>query len=183
MVGDESFSWLERSPDVLWYQEQPTLVPYVIDGKNSNYYPDAAVWDSAHRIVIVEAKPIFMMFRQETLIKALAALRHFGPRGIGYLLVDERGRTLSELAYEPFDVDAVSEVEKLLAHGPASYRTARKALENRCGHLEWTTFASIVVNRDWAVSSLSPVRVSKLPEGISFRPLLPSRMAHPETAD
>jgi hypothetical protein len=129
--------------------------------------------DSAHRIVIVEAKPVFYMFRQETLFKALAALRHFGPRGVGYLLVDERGRTLAELAYEPFDTDAVSEVEQLLAHGPMSYRTARRALEERCGRLEWTTFASIVVNRDWAVSSVSPVRVSKLPAGISFRPMLP----------
>ena len=165
-------SWLERSPDILWYQEQPAVVPYVIDGVNCNYFPDAAAWDSAHRIVIVEAKPIFHMFRRETLIKALAALRHFEPHGMGYLLVDERGRTLPELACQPFDLNVALEIEKLFTQGPVSFGKVRRALQTLCGKFSWIAFGSMVVNRDWAVSSAAPVSVAKLPAGVSFRPLL-----------
>jgi hypothetical protein len=165
-------SWLERSPDILWYQEQPTVVPYVIDGMNCTYFPDAAAWDSTHRIVIVEAKPLFYMFRRETLIKALAALRHFEPQGMGYLLVDERGRTLAELACQPFDLNAAIEVEKLFTQGSVSFGKVRRALQTLCGKFSWIAFESMVVNRDWAVSSESPMSVAKLPAGVSFRPLL-----------
>jgi hypothetical protein len=165
-------SWLERSPEVLWYQEQPATVPYVLHGKNRLYYPDAAVWDSEHRVVIVEVKPIFKMFRQDTIVKAIAALGHFGPRGIGYLLIDATGRTLAELAYEPFDAAAADEVELLFDQGPIPFQAVRAVLTRRGSRLEAPAFASMVVNRDWAVTSSSPVRVWKLPDGISFRPLL-----------
>lgn len=164
-------SWLEKSPEVLWYQEQPAVVPYVIDGMNTRYFPDAAAWDSTRRIVIVEAKPLYYMFRRETLIKALGALRHFEPQGMGYLLVDERGRTLAELASQPFDVDAALEVEKRFAEESMTLGKVRKALEKLCGEFDWIVFGSMVVNRDWAVSSEEPVSVAKLPNGVSFRPL------------
>lgn len=165
-------SWLEKSPDILWYQEQPAIVPYVIDGMNTNYFPDAAAWDHTHRVIIVEAKPLYYMFRRETLIKALGALRHFEPQGMGYLLVDERGRTLAELAAQPFDLSAAVEAERLFAEGPTSFGKVRRALQNICGKFNWIAFGSMVVNRDWAVSSEEPMTVGKLPPGVTFRPLL-----------
>ena len=156
----------------MWYQEQPAIVPYVIDGMNANYFPDAAAWDCSHRVVIVEAKPFYYMFRRETLIKALGALRHFEPQGMGYLLVDERGRTLAELAAQPFDLSAAVNVERLFAEGPASFGKVRRALQNICGKFNWIAFGSMVVNRDWAVSSEEPVTVGNLPAGVTFHPLL-----------
>ena len=42
----------------------------------------------------IEVKPAFRMYRQETLIKSLAALSYFAARGFGYLLIDASGRTL-----------------------------------------------------------------------------------------
>lgn len=64
------FSWLEHSPEVLWYQEQPIAVPYALGGRDRRYYPDAAVWDRDGRMIVVEVKPVFMMYRLETAVKA-----------------------------------------------------------------------------------------------------------------
>jgi len=165
-------SWLERSPDVLWYQEQPAAVPYVLDGEKCDYFPDAAIWDSQHRVVIVEARAIFRIFRRETLIRALAALGLFGSQGMGYLLIDAVGRTLAEIAQQSFDVGAAEEIESLFAKEPLPFRAALEVLKRRTQRFDWADFASMVINRDWAVSGRSPVEICKLPEGISFRPLL-----------
>jgi Sigma-70, region 4 len=81
-------NWLERSPEVSWYQEQPAAVPYSFGGRNRVYYPDVAVWDRQGRVVVVEIKPLFTMYRQDTIVKATAAWNYFAARGIGYLLVD-----------------------------------------------------------------------------------------------
>ncbi len=39
--------WLNRSPDVVWFQEQPVKVPYSFKGKSRSYYPDFAVVDAS----------------------------------------------------------------------------------------------------------------------------------------
>jgi len=69
-------NWLERSPEVSWYQEQPVAVPYSFGGRNRVYYSDVAVWDRQGRVVVVEIKPLFTMYRQDTIVKA-------GMRAIG----------------------------------------------------------------------------------------------------
>lgn len=165
------FSWLEDSPEVLWYQEQPIALPYAMGGRNRHYYPDAAVWDRDCRVIVVEVKPVYMMYRLETVAKAIAALDHLAPRGIGYLLVDSVGRTLAELAHTPYDLQAAAELEALFAQGAVPFRIAREIMLRRSGRIDLPAFASMVVNRDWAVSS-APVTMSKLPDGISFRPLI-----------
>ena len=166
------FSWLERSPEILWYQEQPIAVPYRTTDRDRLYYPDAAAWDRDGRVVLIEVKPTFMMPRLETVTKAAACLRRFGPLGIGYLLVDDRGRTLSDLAYAPYDAEAADEIESLFVEGAASFRIVREILSRRSGRLDPAAFTSMAVNRDWAVTSGPGVRVSRLPGGLSFGPLL-----------
>jgi hypothetical protein len=166
------FSWLERSREVRWYQEQPAAVPYTLEGCHGYYYPDAAVLDRDGRVVIVEVKPAFMMYRIETLAKAVAALDHFGPRGIGYLLVDPAGRTIADLARADYDREIVSTIEPLFAHGPVSFRLVRDTFRLRQGRFDPAAFASLVVNGDWAVTSGPGVRISKLPQRLSFRALL-----------
>ena len=166
------FSWIERSPQVLWYQEQPTVVPYTLRGHRKPYFPDGAVLDDQGRLVIVEVKPLFTIYREETLIKALAALHAFGPRGIGYLLIDPSGRTLADLAQVPYNPAAAEQVEALFEHSPVSYGTVIRKLAQLGARTDLAAFGSIVVNRDWAVTTESPVVVSRLPHDQSFRPLL-----------
>ena len=126
-VEQRVFSWLERSPEVLWYQEQPSVVPYTLDGKARLYYPDVAVWDGEHRVVVVEVKPLMAV---------------------------------------------AEEIESTFLRGPASFSRIRQALSRRTGRFEYAKFISMVVNRDWAVTSDQRIHVGRLPEGISFGPLL-----------
>jgi hypothetical protein len=166
------FSWIERSPEVRWYQEQPAVLRYTLAGRERPYFPDVAVLDQQGRIVIVEVKPLYNMYREETLAKAIAALNLFGARGIGYLLIDPSGHTLADLAHVSYDQAAADQVETMFEHGPVSYGTVIRKLSQLGARTDLPSFGSIVVNRDWAVTTDSPVRVSKLPRGQSFRALL-----------
>lgn len=165
------FGWLERSSDIRWYQEQPLAIPYSFEGQRGYYYPDAAVWDRAGRIVVIEVKPLFMMFRQDTLVKALGALEYLHGRGMGYLLIDSRQRTLASMSRLPHSADVVETMESLFVHGPIGFRTVKNALRMWCGRFDLQSLVSIVVNRDWSVTNGPAVRICRLPPEISFRAL------------
>jgi hypothetical protein len=165
------FSWLEDCPEVRWYQEQPTAVRYSLDGRSGFYYPDAAVLDSRGRTVVIEVKPVYTMYRLETLIKAMAALDYFGLRGIGYLLLDSRGQTPSDLARVHYDGDVADTLEPFLAHGPVSFGLLKRWLVMKHGRFDLRSFVSMVINRDWSVMNAPGLRISNLPEGLSFREL------------
>ena len=165
------YRWLERSTDVLWYQEQPARVIYEIEGVRKPYFPDCAVLGADGRVVIVEAKPIIHMHRYITLVKALAALDHYGARGIGFLLVDASGKTLDDIADHPYRDDVAERIETLFANGPVRFGVIRHELVRLLGRFDFATFASMVVNRDWGVTEGPGVRVFRLKDGVSFRPL------------
>ena len=168
------FTWLEHSTDIRWYQEQPIAIPYVRHGRPRRYYPDVAIWDQEGRVTMVEVKPLFTIYREETVIKAIAALNFLGPQGIGYLLVDASGRTPATVAHHAYDEVAAQEIESLFAHGSVPFRTIREIWSRRHPRktLDVLTFASMVVNRDWSVTDAPGVRIGKLPEGVSFRQLI-----------
>lgn len=166
------FTWFERSAEIRWYQEQPLSVPYIHRGRARRYYPDAAVWDHQGRVVVVEVKPLFTMYREETLAKAIAALKFLEPRGIGYLLVDSSGATPAALAHYSYDQAAAQEIEALFAQGPVAVGSIRETLSRRVGRIDMRTFISMVLNRDWSVMAAEPAQVGRLPEGLSFRPLI-----------
>jgi hypothetical protein len=168
------FTWLEHSTDIRWYQEQPVSIPYVHHGRPRRYYPDVAIWDQEGRVAMIEVKPVFTIYREETVIKAIAALDFLVPQGIGYLLVDASGRTPATVAHHAYDEGAAQEIESLFAHGSMPFRTIREIWSRRHPGrtLDVLTFASMVVNRDWSVTDARGVRVGKLPEGVSFRPLI-----------
>lgn len=166
------FSWLERSADIRWYQEQPVSIPYVHRGRSRRYYPDVAVWDHQGRVIVVEVKPLLTMYREETVAKAISALKFLEPRGIGYLLVDPSGMTPADLAHYPYDEGAAREIELLFVHGPVPFRAIKETVLRRLSALDARTFASMVVNRDWSVTAAGAVQIGRLPEGLSFRPLI-----------
>jgi transposase-like protein len=163
------YRWLEQSPTVRWYQEQPAHLLYRFDGAQRQYYPDVAVMSTDGRVVVIEVKPVFQMYRYKTLAKANAAIRHFGARGIGFLLIDDSGRTLADIARHPFSVQAAEEVEQLMSGGPVTFGQIRRELTRIQGHFDNATFAAMVVNRDWAVTDGPGVRVFKLGDELSFR--------------
>jgi hypothetical protein len=165
------YSWLERSEEVLCYQEQPIAFAYAAEGRDRLYYPDVVVWDREGRVLMIEVKPVFNMFRRRVLEKGLAAIAHLQPRGIGYLLVDSSGRTLADLATQAYDVVAAEAVEALFADGPVSFRVVKEMLSARTGRFDFGAFVSMVINRDWAVTE-TPVSIWRMPESLSFRPLL-----------
>jgi hypothetical protein len=167
-------SWLEDAPEVVWYQEQPAVVAYKLDGRPRRHFPDIAILDRQGRLSILEVKPVFHMYRVETLIRASASLAHFGQRGMGYLVIDATGRTLSDHACVPYDLAIAQEIEALIAKsGAIPFRAVRQAFANASRRLDVAQFISMVVNRDWSVTQVGPVSISRLPEGVSFQCLLP----------
>jgi hypothetical protein len=173
-------NWLEQSPEVRWYQEQPVAVPYSFGGRNRVYYPDVAVWDWQGRVVVVEIKPLFTMYREDTIVKATAAWNYFASRGIGYLLVDASGRTIADLTFKSYDKIAAEEIESQFAQGPVAFRNVRERLSRLSKRFDFPAFVSVVVNRDWAVTTGPGVQVSKLTDGVSFRPFLRRAQSHPD---
>jgi hypothetical protein len=122
-------------------------------------------------VVVVEVKPMYGMYRYKTLAKAVAALKHYGTRGIGYLLVDASGRTLDDIASHPFPDDVAERIETLFRDGPVRFGVVRRELTRLLGRFDPGTFASMAVNRDWGVTDGPGVWVFKLRNGLSFRPL------------
>ncbi|MEH3145230.1 MAG: hypothetical protein PGN34_07740 [Methylobacterium frigidaeris] len=172
------YTWLERSPEVRWYQEQPVAIPYRAGSQRRLYYPDAAVWDRDGRVTVIEVKPVFHMFRRRTLEKALAATAALRPRGIGYLLVDSRGRTLADLARHPYDAAIAEDLGHLMSRAALSFGAAKRLLVERSGRFDFGAFVSMVINRNWSATE-APVGLSRLPEELSFRPMLGAEGRHP----
>ena len=57
------FRYIDDHPDVLWWQSEEVIVPYMspIDGKRHRYYPDVVVKkrlpDSTTETIMIEIKP------------------------------------------------------------------------------------------------------------------------------
>jgi hypothetical protein len=77
------------------------------------------------RVIVVEVKPIYYMYRHRTLAKASAALKDCGARGFGYLLVDESGRTLADVARYEFSTAIAEQIESSFRAGPVSFGRVR----------------------------------------------------------
>lgn len=155
------------------YQEQPLVVPYVFHGKDRQYYPDVAVLDRNGRGYIIEVKPIYGMYREQALAKALACLDHVGRHGMGYLLVDQHGRSIAEYASVPYNRKIAEEIEALIDKlGRIGFAQMRAIFETRRSKFSEREFISMTLNRGWAVTSAPGFTVGRLTEGISFEPLL-----------
>lgn len=87
---------LERSSEVVWYQEQPLAIPYVWQGYERRYYPDilAALRDGRH--LLIEVKPLINMPASLNRAKADAGRNYAWERSWGWVTVD-RNRTQRDL--------------------------------------------------------------------------------------
>jgi hypothetical protein len=80
----------EASPDVIWYQEQPLVIPYIFAGAWRDYHPDVLVQLADGRRLLVELKHLFEMAIALTQAKHAAAWRWCTAHGTGLLITDLR---------------------------------------------------------------------------------------------
>jgi hypothetical protein len=80
----------EASPDVIWYQEQPLVIPYIFDGSWRDYHPDVLVQLADGRRLLAELKHLFEMAIALTQAKHAAAWRWCTAHGTGLLITDLR---------------------------------------------------------------------------------------------
>lgn len=92
---------LEHEPKVKWYQEQPCEIPYQTNA-DYIYYPDVATVTQDRKAFVIEVKPIFNMLRKPVIIKALAAINHLHEMGVGYAMLDRKGRSVKSHAQKPY---------------------------------------------------------------------------------
>ena len=164
------FQILERTKKVIWYQEQPLKIPYHFKGKNRLYYPDAIVVTDEGRGVVVEVKMLQGMVEEMTLVKALAAIEHLHKRGLGYLLVDARGRSLRTLAdcepNEPVEQKVLHEID---ARGELKHQAYWALIEDE--DFKMMQFMSLVVRHDLSFTRF-PFRLARLKDGLTFKSLI-----------
>jgi len=65
----EKFIVLEQIKEIAFYQEQPFVIPYELDGTQRTYYPDVFFVIEDGRGVVVEVKPRYQMALHENLTK------------------------------------------------------------------------------------------------------------------
>ena len=87
-------------------------------------------------------------------------------------MVDSSGRALHDIAQHPFSLAVAEAIEALFGPRAVRFGQVRRKLEALMGRFDQKVFASMVVNRDWAVTRAPGVLVSRLPPELSFRVLL-----------
>ena len=163
-------SLLDSVDTIRWIQEQPIRIEYKIHKASHFYYPDIAVITNDNIGIVIEVKPIVNMILLHVLRKANAAIDFLHDKGIGYLMTNQTGRTLRDVA----KIDVNNEAERNLLnlvdqYGLVDLRSYKKyRLEHE---ITFGQFASIVVRNDLA-HSRQPFRLSRLENELTFSRLL-----------
>ena len=120
---------LEQIKEIVFYQEQPFIISYELDGIPRTYYPDVFFVIEDGRGVVVEVKPRYQMALNENLTKWSALHEYCVQNGWG-LLVTDGNRSIQKLQQHEFSVD---------------FQTALLiTLENsRDGALSWAEYRNI----------------------------------------
>src|SRR5437762_14109819 len=79
---------LEQVKEIAFYQEQPFVIPYELDGTQRIYYPDVFFVIEDGRGVVVEVKPRYQMALHENLTKWSALHKYCIQNGWGLLITD-----------------------------------------------------------------------------------------------
>ncbi|TMD65881.1 MAG: hypothetical protein E6I91_09645 [Chloroflexi bacterium] len=95
---------LEETKEVVLYQEQPFIIPYISNGRSRNYYPDILFLFEDGKRVVVEIKPPYQMALHENLIK-LSALRLLCIQNGWGLLVTNGKIPIQKLHHHTFSVE------------------------------------------------------------------------------
>lgn len=165
-----AYQIMEESPKIVWYQEQPTLIPFHFFAKSFSYCPDLAVVTGEGQCFVIEVKIRSGLVEMFTLRKALAALGYLHPKGIGYILTDSRGTTLPDLAKIPVPPLLVQRFDEVLSQSEVITYANFKKLSQELKFSSKELY-SLIINHDLCFERY-PLRISRLPADLSFKQLL-----------
>ena len=161
---------LEKSDKIVWYQEQPIAIPYMIDKRLCHYYPDVAVLTDEGRGAIIEVKGPLGMISQATLRKASAAIKHLHASGLGYVMCSAQGASLNTLSKTDYDQCLGNALLDLIDRkGSIRYRQYKNIVDERPFSVR--ELVSFIVRNNLSFAQY-PFRINKMPPDLSFQRLL-----------
>lgn len=95
---------LEKMEEVVWYQEQPLVIPYEWKGKETLYYPDFCVGLADGRYFIAEVKELFEVLQHQNAEKLRALWSFCLENGLGLLVIDGT-KTIQEICGRSVDLE------------------------------------------------------------------------------
>jgi len=166
------FLFLERAGEVVWYGDRAFAIPYEDGGFARRFYPSAALVTDEGKGVVIDIQTPLEMVRRRTLIKALRACDHLARQGLAFMLCTREGHTLTDLAGVAVAHEKRVALTTLIdERGVVSwYEVDRLCRELSLSEPE---LISLIVNEDLCLQK-KPFRLSRLPEGTSFAPMLAS---------
>ena len=146
---------LEQAKDIVFYQEQPYVIPYQLEGLARNYYPDLFFAFEDGRGVVVEIKPPYQMALYCNLTKWSALYRFCALRGWGMLVTDGK-IPFQKLQYHELPIGFESTLLKTLANSDAGFLSWKEYREIRDQYnATWTDFVAVIL-KNRLVWSLQP---------------------------
>ena len=110
----------EDNPDVIWYQEQPLIIPYTFAGTRRDYHPDVLVQLADGRRLLAELKHLFEMATALSQAKHAAAWCWCTDHRAGLLITDLRV-THTQLVQRTVPPQTVAVFAARLAQSPLSW--------------------------------------------------------------
>jgi hypothetical protein len=104
--------YLEMSPAVVRYEEQPANIYYEHEGQIRHYIPDFEAVLSSGEIIHIEVKPSYKLVQPELARKYASIKKHYAEIGMRFLILTEK-----ELQVEPF----LSNLNRLFQHLPRDF--------------------------------------------------------------
>jgi hypothetical protein len=136
---------LTHAKDIVFYQEQPFVIPYQLDGLARNYYPDLFFAFEDGRGVVVEIKPRYQMALYENLIKWSALYKFCALKGWGMLVTDGK-RPFQNLQYHELPTGFESTLLRTLANSDTGFLSWKEYREIRDQYnATWIDFVAVIL--------------------------------------
>jgi len=164
------YQFLEKCPRVVWYQDRPVSVPYQVDGFMRRYYPSLGLVTHDGKGIVLDILEPLAMVRKLSLVKALRARDHLGEQGIAFNLATQDGQGLADLARNLPDEEAAAAVLALIDEKGVVSWCDYDRLRTRYG-IGIPQLIGLIIKHDLCFQK-NPFRLSRLEDGLSFKPLL-----------
>jgi DNA-binding CsgD family transcriptional regulator len=152
---------LEHAKDIVFYQEQPFVIPYQLDGLARNYYPDLFFAFENGRGVVVEIKPRYQMALYQNLIKWSALYKFCVLKGWGILITDGK-QPFQKLQYHELPIGFESTLLKTLTNSDAGFLSWKEYREIRDQYnATWIDFVAVVL-KNRLVWNLQPFVLKRI---------------------
>ncbi len=121
---------LDSTASVVYYLEQPFVIPYFYDGKNHDYYPDIFLILNDGSGVVVEIKPLKQMCLEQNLVKWRAMRGFCEQNGFGFLITDGVHSVREILSYNSTQIQFVNRIMNSLSKGPVYWRQYQEIISD-----------------------------------------------------